>query len=130
MATVKVKYVGLKVDGERAFKELTGITWMPGDVKDVEEAHAKQMLRHGDVFAQAAGEAVKPSKDTPMLKMVSGDQDEVDDEAIAREAAAKKAKEDAAAAKAAEKAAKAEAAKKDEAPAKKVAAKKSPAKKK
>lgn len=50
---VKIKYVGAKTDGERAFKEKTGIEWFPGDVKEVSEAHAAEMLRHPDVFAVA-----------------------------------------------------------------------------
>jgi hypothetical protein len=122
---IKIRYVGKKTDGERAFHELTGITWMPGDVKEVSEEHAAQMLRHGDVFAQDSGEKVKPSKDTARLNAVSGDQDEVDDHAIAREEAARKKEADAALAAAAAPAPKAE----EKAPAAKPAAKKTAAKK-
>lgn len=45
-----LKYIGLKQDGEQAFKELTGITWMPGDVHHVDAEHAKKMLPHDDVW--------------------------------------------------------------------------------
>lgn len=48
---VKIKYVGAKHDGERAFKEHTGIEWFPGDVHEVKPEHAQQMLHHPDVFA-------------------------------------------------------------------------------
>lgn len=100
MPTVKIKYVGVKKDGERAFKADTEIEWFPGDVHDVDSKVAEQMLRHPDVFVQVSGEPVKPAP-APQFKAVAADQDEVDDEAIAREAAAKKAKEEAEAAKAA-----------------------------
>lgn len=46
----KIKYVGLKTDGERAFAEKTGIVWMPGDVHDVSAAHAALMAPHDDVW--------------------------------------------------------------------------------
>ena len=63
---VKIKYVGAKVDGERAFKEKTGIEWFPGDVKDVSAEHAAEMLRHPDVFAAAdAGASLSQAKAQP-----------------------------------------------------------------
>lgn len=49
----KLKYVGAKTDGERAFKEKTGIEWFPGTVENVPAALASEMLRHADVFALA-----------------------------------------------------------------------------
>jgi hypothetical protein len=99
MPTVKIKYVGVKKDGERAFKADTDIEWFPGDVHDVDSKVAEQMLRHPDVFVQVSGEAVTPAP-APKLNAVAADQDEVDDEAIAREEAAKKAKAEAEAKKA------------------------------
>lgn len=117
---IKIKYVGVKHDGERAFKEDTGIEWFPGDVNEVSAENAAKMLRHPDVFVQVTGEPVKPA-DAPVLKQVAHDQDEVDDEAIAREAAAKKAKEDVEAAAAAKAAAEG-----DDAGAKKAEAKPEP----
>lgn len=87
---VKIKYVGVKTDGERAFKADTGIEWFPGHEHEVSEEHAAKMLRHPDVFEQVTGAPVKPAKQ-PALRAVAADQDEVDDEAIAREEAAKKA---------------------------------------
>ena len=47
----KLKYVGLKQDGETAFSTETNITWFPGSVEDVPDAVAERMLKHPDVFA-------------------------------------------------------------------------------
>ena len=47
---MKIKYVGQKTDGEPAFVELTGITWMPEDAFDVKPEHAEHMLVHANVF--------------------------------------------------------------------------------
>jgi hypothetical protein len=99
---VNIKYVGVKADGERAFKDDTGIEWFAGDVHEVSEENAAKMLRHPDVFVQVDGEPVEPAP-APKLNAVSADQDEVDDAAIAREEAAKKAKADAASKPAAKK---------------------------
>lgn len=57
----KLKYVGLKLDGERAFKEKTGIEWFPGTVEDVPAALATDMLKHPDVFALADADAALSS---------------------------------------------------------------------
>lgn len=62
---VKIKYVGAKKDGERAFKEKTGIEWFPGDVKDVGNEHAAEMLRHPDVFEAADAKATLSSAKAP-----------------------------------------------------------------
>ena len=48
----KLRYIGLKVDGERAFIERTKICWMPGDEHDVSVEHAKLMLPHTDVWSR------------------------------------------------------------------------------
>lgn len=53
----KLKYVGLKLDGERAFKEETGLEWFPGSVHDVPTNLAVKMLKHPDVFALADADA-------------------------------------------------------------------------
>lgn len=53
---MKLNYVGQKTDGETAFSEKTGITWMPGDSFEVSDAHAALMLNHPDVFALADAE--------------------------------------------------------------------------
>lgn len=45
-----VKYVGLKLDGEQAFKERTGIVWMPGSSHQVSNEHAALMVKHPDVW--------------------------------------------------------------------------------
>lgn len=61
----RLQYVGLKVDGERAFQERTGIEWMPGDEHDVKDEHAELMLPHTDVWKEvppkAAALAAAPS---------------------------------------------------------------------
>lgn len=53
----QIKYVGVKLNGERAFKEDTGIEWMPGDSHDVKPDIAAKMLKHPDVFALDDGTA-------------------------------------------------------------------------
>jgi hypothetical protein len=54
----KLKYVGVKKDGETAFfHETGGITWLPGTVKTIADRDlAAKMLRHPDVFALADAE--------------------------------------------------------------------------
>lgn len=49
---MKIKYIGVKEDGETAFSRETGITWFPGAVEDVLTAVAAKMLQHPDVFAR------------------------------------------------------------------------------
>lgn len=51
----RLEYVGLKKDGERAFKEHTGIEWHPGAQHDVADHIAEQMLKHSDVWREASG---------------------------------------------------------------------------
>ena len=65
---MRLKYIGTKADGERAFVEKTGIVWMPGIEHDVSTEHAALMLPHTDVWD--IGEAEKPGPtlaDAPML---------------------------------------------------------------
>lgn len=52
---MKIKYVGLKADGESAFSSESGVAlWMIGDVHDIKDtAVAGRMLKHPDVFALA-----------------------------------------------------------------------------
>lgn len=57
----KLQYVGQKKDGERAFKEKTGIEWFPDTVADVPAALAADMLKHPDVFALADADAALSS---------------------------------------------------------------------
>lgn len=48
---MKIKYVGLKEDGETAFSNLSGIDrWLIGDVNEVKDDVGKKMLQHPDVF--------------------------------------------------------------------------------
>ena len=48
---MRFKYIGLKVDGERAFKETTGIEWMPGSEHDVaDQKVAEEMLKHPTIW--------------------------------------------------------------------------------
>lgn len=55
----RLQYIGLKEDGERAFKERTGIEWMPGAEHDVKDEDAEQMLRHTDVWREVPPKASK-----------------------------------------------------------------------
>lgn len=50
-----LEYTGLKQDGERAFKELTGIEWMPGSVHVVKPEHAELMLKHPTIWREVEG---------------------------------------------------------------------------
>jgi hypothetical protein len=50
--SMKIKYVGLKTDGETAFIHLTNLTWFPGDSHEVDNKHAPRLLAHPDVFEQ------------------------------------------------------------------------------
>jgi hypothetical protein len=62
---MKIKYVGVKQDGETAFSSETGITWFPGSRETVAPAVAAKMLKHPDVFAEDEAEviqAVAPKK--------------------------------------------------------------------
>lgn len=62
---MKIKYVGLKTDGETAFARDAGITaWLPGDSIEISDPRvAQRMLQHPDVFAVDDGRAVKaPAK--------------------------------------------------------------------
>jgi len=58
---MKIKYVGLKDDGETAFSKDPGAPaiWFKGDSFDVPEATAKRMLQHPDVFELDDGSATK-----------------------------------------------------------------------
>lgn len=58
---MKIKYVGVKEDGETAFSRETGITWFPGTCEDVTVAMAAKMLRHPDVFAEDVAEVTAPA---------------------------------------------------------------------
>ncbi|MDZ7892328.1 MAG: hypothetical protein U5L73_11300 [Rhodoferax sp.] len=60
---MKIKYVGVKQDGETAFASLSGIErWMPGDSFEVKDGVATRMLQHPDVFALADSAAVPQAK--------------------------------------------------------------------
>lgn len=51
----KIKYVGVKLDGETAFTAAAKMAdpWMPGDVREIDdEKLVAQMLQHPDVFAR------------------------------------------------------------------------------
>lgn len=63
---MKFKYVGEKQDGERAFKDKTGIEWMPGSEHDVADAEvAEQMLKHPTVWQPVAKGAVLADAKAP-----------------------------------------------------------------
>jgi hypothetical protein len=73
---IALKYVGLKLDGERAFQQETGIEWFPGSRHEVTAAMAAKMLKHPDVFAEddepakAANPVTKPQSEDAALKEV------------------------------------------------------------
>ncbi|MFZ2306838.1 MAG: hypothetical protein WAW73_17465 [Rhodoferax sp.] len=75
---MKLKYVGLKVNGSTAFKAQTGITWLPGDCHEVKDDIAAKMLKHPDVFALDAGgtaalkAAEAPAIDTSGITLAPG----------------------------------------------------------
>lgn len=60
---IELKYVGLKLDGERAFQQETGIEWFPGSQHAVTEDMAAKMLKHPDVFEEVE-EPAKVAKPT------------------------------------------------------------------
>lgn len=63
---MKIKYVGLKLDGETAFSQTSGVPmWMPGDAFEVNDAVAVKMLNHPDVFAVD----VEPDKDSDVVEI-------------------------------------------------------------
>lgn len=76
---MKIKYVGVKTDGETAFIGDTGITWMPGDSHPVADritvALATRMLQHPDVFALDDEETprvtLQPHQPTPAASTVT-----------------------------------------------------------
>lgn len=68
---MKLKYVGLKTDGESAFSPETGITWMPGDSREVRDVVAQRMLNHPDVFA------VDEADDVPTAPTQSAEQNKI-----------------------------------------------------
>lgn len=47
----RLKYIGTKDGGERAFEAQTGIVWMPGSEHEVSPSNAALMLKHDDVWA-------------------------------------------------------------------------------
>lgn len=96
---MKFEYIGLKTDGERAFKEKTGIEWMPGDVHDVTDADTcAEMLKHPTIWQPVNAGTVKLANAKKTLVSTGPvSDDDVTDEAEAAERA-KKAAEVAAAA--------------------------------
>lgn len=90
---MKLKYIGLKVDGERAFQAETGIEWMPDSVHEVSDAVAAKMLEHptiwtrvdnGPALASAAAKA-------PARNVGTVDDQDVDDAATKAEQSKKEA---------------------------------------
>ena len=66
---MKIKYVGLKTDGETAFARDAGITaWLPGDSLEISNpAVANRMLQHPDVFAVDGSKTAKVVASDPVL---------------------------------------------------------------
>lgn len=73
---MKLKYVGLKPDGETAFKDKTGFTWFPGDSNEVKDDLAAAMLKHPDVFAVDDGKQEEPKQEVhtaaPSITLADG----------------------------------------------------------
>jgi hypothetical protein len=93
---MKFKYVGAKTDGERAFQKLTGIEWLPGDVKDVTSSEAiAQMLQHPTVWEPIGKVSLADAKipAAPLVNVGHVSDEDVLDEAEAREKAAREAKD-------------------------------------
>lgn len=87
---MKFAYIGLKTDGERAFKEKTGIEWMPGSEHDVTDPDVcAEMLKHPTIW-EPVGKAdvslASAKKPLPFSGPVT------DDDVTDKEDAAKKAK--------------------------------------
>lgn len=68
---MKIAYVGVKLDGETAFIDKTGITWMPGDVFEVANDVATKMLQHPDVFAKVEEKPAKSAAKADNTNSVS-----------------------------------------------------------
>lgn len=90
---MKFEYIGLKTDGERAFKEKTGIEWMPGSVHDVTDADTcAEMLKHPTIWKPAGADTVKLAGAKKVLVSTGPvSDDDVTDEAEAAERAKKAA---------------------------------------
>lgn len=57
---IKLKYVGVKQDGETAFAAETKIAcWKAGDSHEIDDVLAGRMLKHPDVFAVDESRAAK-----------------------------------------------------------------------
>ena len=68
---MKIKYVGVKPDGETAFARESGVArWMPGSSHEVPDHVGVKMLRHPDVFAR---DDAKGSK-APVAAPAEGDE--------------------------------------------------------
>jgi hypothetical protein len=64
---MKIKYVGVKLDGETAFANESGVAlWLEGDSHEVKDAVAAKMLKHPDVFA--LDEAIKAAEPVPVTE--------------------------------------------------------------
>lgn len=97
---MKFEYIGLKTDGERAFKEKTGIEWMPNSVHDVTDADTcAEMLKHPTIWKPVNSGTVKlaNAQKTPVSTGPVSD-DDLTDQAEAAERAKKAAASAAAAA--------------------------------
>lgn len=69
---MKIKYVGVKLDGETAFASESGVAlWLDGDSHEVKDAVAAKMLKHPDVFAlDDAIKAVEPVQEVKAAEPV------------------------------------------------------------
>lgn len=73
----KIKYVGVKEDGETAFAAETGIArWMRGDSHEIPAPLAAKLLKHPDVFAEDG-----PAKQVKVTSAPAASQPKVNTEA-------------------------------------------------
>ncbi len=82
---MKFQYVGEKADGERAFKEKTGIEWMPGSEHDVADVSVcEEMLRHPTVWQPVGTVTLSAAKPQPLRSSGPATDEEVDEEIDAK----------------------------------------------
>jgi len=91
---MKFIYIGLKEDGERAFKEKTGIEWMPGSEHEVTDKEVcAEMLKHPTIWTPTSEEPLTLGQAKPYPRMGSVDDAELDDEHDKAERAEKAARD-------------------------------------
>jgi len=71
---MKIKYVGVKLDGETAFASESGIAlWLAGEVHEIKDAVGAKMLKHPDVFALDVAQSTKAAEPDAAIDPASAD---------------------------------------------------------